>query len=238
MIHASSVARTDREAPVAATAGTPPAHTIDLSHELPGLCLVRSGKADVAFYRDVLAVRAAAYCRSADLLVSDVDDRADLLCMYLGRRPVATISVSWAHRGPLDSEAFYPAALVARYRSSLTSAYRFGIPADGAGSCRHKLSRVLVESTWRDCLQRGARLDLINARESMVPYYKRLGYLIVRDSFFRHPVFGTPSYVMLLPASSHRVSRLQALFGDCRDPVHVEELAAFLETTSPVALAS
>lgn len=73
-------------------------------------------------------------------------------------------------------------------------------------------------------LSMGIRIDVIDVHERAIAYYRRLGYLLVKDSFFVHPFWKTPSRVMVIAADADRPCALQHVFVDVSNPLSTDQL--------------
>ena len=119
------------------------------------------------------------------------DLEADLYVMRCSGTAIATMRVSQARRGEIDCEEAYPDEFLSNYRSIICSASRF---------LRHPksppnvlLMEQFMREVWRDQFADGVRVDIINVHQPMIPYYTRMGYVLLCDSHFTHPRLGTPS---------------------------------------------
>lgn len=148
--------------------------------------------------------------------VTDEFDRSSVLyLMEENCKPVATMRVNLARQGLLDCEEFFPETcrkFILDFRVVVSSASRF-VRHFESGSDPAQM-RQFIRQIWRDQYNNGIRIDLINVHERMIPYYKRLGYLLIRDSFFRHPRLDTPSYVMCLLADKRERSVASEVLSD------------------------
>lgn len=197
---------------------------------------------DLSLYQDVLHVRSQAYNQSPiyqNLLRdshTEYDSYSDLYCLYLDDEPVGTITATQAAKGKLDCEEYYPGEFINRYREMIGSAIKFGTVKafDCNEDVRKRIARILIETTWKDQLDMGIRFDIINAHERMVPYYRRLGYLIIADSFFIHPQLGTPSYSMFLPADGSHPSYVQHLFSNLNNPLPLNKVSKYINVWSKI----
>ncbi len=156
-------------------------------------------------------------------LLDPVDDYSSHYVAMVNEVAAAALRVTRLTDGQLDCQTFLPQRLLACYESSICSASRF--VADPRFPPSLKLAHMLVETAWVDQLLFGTRLDIINVHERAVRYYGKMGYELVRDSCFVHPVFHTPSRVMVYPATASRESPLKHVFEGLESPFPHEHLS-------------
>ncbi|MBD3176995.1 MAG: GNAT family N-acetyltransferase [Armatimonadia bacterium] len=170
---------------------------------------------------DVCRIRANAY--KTAVTGPDAYDAYSRHYVVLHRgRPVGTMRTTRATDGPLDSQDHYPTSLLRALHEVIASASRFCVPPGPPLEVR--VARMLVETVWAAEARDGVRVDIINAHRRGVLYYARLGYLLLRDYYFVHPVLSTPSYVLVLPASRVMPGPLRELVGGVDNPVLPEEI--------------
>ena len=146
---------------------------------------------------------------------------------FVNDEPAATLRVTRLTDGELDCGNYYPNTILNEFRAELCNASRFFAHSKHPHSL--KLAHLLVEVAWRQQLQLGTRLDVINVHERAIRYYGRMGYELVSNSFFRHPVLDTPSRVMVFPATPCRDTPLDHVFDDIESPFDFETLATLVD---------
>lgn len=104
--------------------------------------------------------------------------------------------------------------LINHFQNKLASGSRLCSTNPGCGL-------KIIYAAWSDMLQQGIRLDIVNVQAKLLPYYKRMGYISLPNFFFTHPVWHTPSYVMVLPADDGHKSKFKDLFMNIKDPVPI-----------------
>ena len=162
---------------------------------------------------DALLIRSDVYERPLTEVRDRIDDYSEILCAYVDGEPLATLRITLARRGSLDCCHYLPQALDL-YAQWLGSASRFCAKRSDPDL---RLARLLIEAVWLHVLPLGIRLDAINVHERGIAYYKRLGYFLLSDSFFIHPVWRTPSYVMVFCACDAKDGPLSHLFENVFD---------------------
>lgn len=208
-------------------------HARNHEHVLAAGIHIESLAVHSAHYNDVCEVRARVYRRNTFDAADAVDAYSHLYCAYLHGRPVASLRVTPATAGRLDCEDYFPEALVVAFRSRIASASRFCCLPDVDASLR--VPRLSVEAAWIEAIRRhGSRLDIIDVHERAISYYQRLGYCLVQDSFFTHPLWGTPSHVMVFPAHRDRATPIQHVFEHLNDGLAVEDLRPFVSLAPDV----
>lgn len=163
-------------------------------------------------YGTILDIRKRAYRAFSAAEPCPVDSYSTLWLLTAAGQAIGTIRVTQAACGPLDCESQFPNFFRSAFPSITGSASRFCL-------CPHVLpqfqaARILAEYAWADALDRGIRCDVIDVNCRAIPYYRRLGYLLLRGHVFQHPLLGTPSRVMVAvanPAFAGRLSPLLAL---------------------------
>jgi hypothetical protein len=177
-------------------------------------------------FRDVLILRGSR-------LIGHAGSRGDMVdeysCHYIATRSdevLGSLRVTKASKGPLDCEKFYPSNLLQAFRPCVFSGSKFVFKSKlPNGSC---IARLLFETAFAESIKSGARLDIINAQKKHLRYYSSMGYFLIRDSFFTHPVCGTPSYVMCCPADPKRNCKLAKFFVDVPDPMSLEDVKRYV----------
>lgn len=124
----------------------------------------------------------------------ELDLVSDHYLLVVSEKPQIAMRVGQAKRSKLDCEEYYPKGLLAR-RDSVCSASRL---VRAVGASDPSLVRTFLKDIRKLQYENGMRIDVINVREPMVPYYLLLGYRLVCNSAFVHPRLGTASRVMVL----------------------------------------
>jgi len=150
-------------------------------------------------------------------VVFDFDHYSQQYCLLHQSTPVGSMTITRHIHGPLDCSECYPHNLLEVYGPVLGSACKFRInPFPFSG---FRTLRLMIREVWRDRLQDGTRLDLINAEQKLVPFYKRIGYSVIKGSDFFHPMLGTKSVSLMLATDPTRRSFLRDLFERLPDPL-------------------
>lgn len=122
----------------------------------------------------------------------------------------------------MDCEERFPATLLNALRPRMCSASRFcvrkTVPAEA------QVAKFLIEAAWIEARRAGVRLDIIDVHERAIRYYTRLGYYLVADSFFVHPLWQTPSHVMVFPAHEARATPIRHVFQGMSDGLLLDDL--------------
>jgi hypothetical protein len=179
-------------------------------------------------FNAVLQLRAAVLRGSSGVPQTDPEDEySEHYCAFSGGCLVAALRVTRASQGPLDCEEHYPQALLEQFRPQLCTASRFvavrSLPVEW------RIPHKLIRYGWVDQLKRGTRLDIINIHRRALSYYGGLDYELLKDSFFTHPRWGTPSLVMVFPATASRATPLHDLFAGIPKPLELAELERVVE---------
>jgi ribosomal protein S18 acetylase RimI-like enzyme len=208
-----------------ATSNSVTAHLAPSSWNLAGesdLQIVALRVSDSQF-SDVLDVRSRVYRLRPKQVVDAVDTWSAIYVAYLDRAPVGSLRVTLKRNGPLDCEQYFPKTLLAAYGDRVGSASRFCVLPGVASEAR--VADRLLEAAWTDALKQGVLLDVINVHQRAIRYYRRRGYQLVRDSFFVHPLWHTPSEVMVFRASRSHQSPIQHLCTGLGHEITEQELA-------------
>ena len=185
----------------------------------PALAVTRLTHTSSSF-TEILDVAASAYGRQLADVSYPVDKYAEIYAVRSNRRIVGTISVVRAALGPIVFEEMYPLALLSALRPVLCCAYRLCVLPSFSGDGR--VSRALMKASWADEMLRGVRAAAVHVNERMVPYYQKLGFIEVRNGHFRNPRYGTPSHIMICPASIRHRSAFRRICLEFRG--HLNEL--------------
>ena len=127
------------------------------------------------------------------------DRLADHYLLLLEDVPALAMRVNRFHRGPVDCEEFYPRQLCERFQQFIGSASKF--VRSGETKCSLTESRAFIQAVRHHQVATGMVLDIVNAHERMIPYWRRMGYEPMPHSYFVHPRLGADSHVMYLFAS-------------------------------------
>jgi|GEM_PF-1936972 len=182
-------------------------------------------------YDHIVNLRAEVY----GIAVADASDAIDrhstLWLLMSGERPAGTLRCTYLRDGPLDCQAFMPAALLARYGDRIGSASRFCRSPSAPPLLR--VGPFLIEHAWRAALEAGVRLDLMDVNVGFASYYERLGYRALPGTRFRHPLLDTPSEIMFLAADPARPGPLSRLFARVPDGLATEEVLETARAACP-----
>ena len=75
----------------------------------------------------------------------------------------------------------------------------------------------MTQMIWADLIQHGIRLDVINARRELVPFYAKMGYTVIEGWDFVHPHLGTDSQVLFLSVDPTIRSFFRDVFAEAAD---------------------
>ncbi|ACY13975.1 hypothetical protein Hoch_1421 [Haliangium ochraceum DSM 14365] len=210
---ASPLASTATSRPSASLPATTPASDARVSYWLgaygSGDDLYRMSSSAPAF-ADVLRLRSLVYGRPTAACRDDFDASAEHYVSYRGAVPVCAVRIHRASTGPIECEAHYPSRILEHFRARLSSGGRLLRNPELPASPAH--TRDFVAACWVDQLNRGTRVDIVNAVERLVPYYRIWGYHKLPVPSFRHPRWGTESHnLCFLPGSASPGSLRQRL---------------------------
>lgn len=197
----------------------PPA--VALAAERAGIRVALTGP-EGSVYSDVLDLRSRAFGIPTEIAASEEDDYSEIYCAYLGDLPAATVRMTRFSQGPYEAASYYPAYFVEELRPVAGSANRFCTSPVLPTSLGFGLH--LCRIAWCDQVARGTRVDVINATAKVASYYRRLGYVPVRDSFFVHPRWGTKSFVLVMPVDDSRRHSLTDAFRDVAQQLRLDEI--------------
>lgn len=178
-----------RQAP--ANAPLPSCKIADLGE---GRELVRMRATAPAFERDVLPLRAKVYGRPAAACRDAFDEDGEHYVSYQHGVPMYAVRVTRASESPIECEECYPAELIERFRDCLVSCGRFVRNPDVPGGAAR--ASDFLAACWADLIARGVRIEISNATDRLLPYYRTFGYTTLRVPTFRHPVWHTESYTI------------------------------------------
>ena len=208
--------------------------TLWSSDDATNLRFVAGGSQDREFFEDILDVRYQTDSRWPDQ-GTPADDYSDHYCLYKDDKPIGSLGVTRALNGPLFLEEFYPADLLDAMPDRIFSAYRFRLLAKfrrtSLLASGKNLALTMMRETWKENLEKGAGIDLINVEPKYIPYYHRLGYIICEGYDFICPVFHEPISVMLLCTDPTRDSVLKDLVQDRDDNVFLDDVLRILSRT-------
>lgn len=168
-------------------------------------------------YDEVLALAVRAYELPEESVRVPVDPYSEIYVLRSENEIAGTISVCWATRGPLECQPYLPPQLVERFSSLMCEAYRLAVAPTAAPA--GVVARLLMRLCFADGLCAGMRLAVACAKSSMVPYYRRVGYLTLREREFEHPRLRVPHVPMICPANSNHPSLFRDLCQGIPDPL-------------------
>jgi GNAT superfamily N-acetyltransferase len=160
------------------------------SDAVHSVCLISHMSAE---FNDVMRLRSDAYRLAQDKVTTTADSYSDIYVLRSCGSTIATVSSTRGTAGRFDCHEFYPAAIVRAFQTILVSPYRLAVAPEHQGS--GGVARQILLRGWEHQVRRGARMMIINVHEPMIPYYRRMGFRMVRDSSFIHPRLGTTSHV-------------------------------------------
>ncbi len=130
---------------------------------------------------------------------------------------VGTLTVTRLVDGALDCQSFYPSCLLDTFYGEVFTTCKFRIAGTAKSSFR--TLRMMLRHAWSDQLEQGSRLVLINSDQKLVPFYKRIGFEVIENSEFIHPLLGTSSVCMLMRADPNAKSFFSDLFEQVGPPI-------------------
>jgi hypothetical protein len=175
-------------------------------------------------FEEILHLRSLALKTPLAAEPDDCDCRSEHYAVRRDKQLCAAIRITRAQSGLLDCEEFYPKTMLHQLRHLIGSASRF--VANPIIGREVRVSQLLIEAGWNDQLSKGIRLDVINVHKRAVRYYGKLGYELVANSFFYHPKWNTPSFVMVFPATPHRETPIKHLFKEINHAMNLQDLIA------------
>jgi len=195
---------------------------------------------DKDLYLDILNVRNDPYNHSNLLeLAYPFDFYSDHYRLMVDGITAGALTVTQARNGTIDCEEYIPKALVENFREVICSACKFRVIKQRIKHIEKRskmeLPMQVLKSAYKDQLNKGSRLDIINAHKTFSRYYTKMGYLPIENSDFIHPVLGTESIIMYLPVDPSRKTAVQDLFAQYDDPLMLSEVQRIL-TKTPVYL--
>ncbi|MEL7499529.1 MAG: hypothetical protein AAFN77_18135 [Planctomycetota bacterium] len=141
---------------------------------------------------------------------------------------IGTVTVTRNPDGRIDCQQFYPNALFTQFGDRLCSTCKFYIRRNTATGLR--ALRFMIRGVWQHQVSHGMRLDVINATPSHIRFYQRIGYSVVANSGFRHPLLGTRSVVMIMATDPDVRSFVQDLFVGLKDQLSLDAVRQFIKT--------
>ncbi len=129
--------------------------------------------------------------------------------------PVGTMTMTQLVDGLLDCQDHYPDRLLHLLGNQIVSATKLRINPCECSSI--KTLRRFIGCAFQDHFSLGCRLNLMNAEKKLVPFYRRMGFEVVKGFEFEHPILGTDSVVLVLAFDPDHRSFFQPIFasGDC-----------------------
>ncbi|WP_404310788.1 N-acyl amino acid synthase FeeM domain-containing protein [Neorhodopirellula lusitana] len=152
--------------------------------------------------------------------------------LFVNDQAVGTMTVTRAADGIIDCEDLYPGDAIQRYRQVLASPCKFRINS-GMHSTLRTL-RLMLREAWRDQLTHGTRVVVINAEKLLVRFYNRMGFDVIDNSQFVHPLLGTNSICMSMRADPETDNHFADLFATVDTPIDREHWVDACKQTSPV----
>lgn len=127
-----------------------------------------------------------------------------------GDRAVGTLTATRLADGEMDCQTQYPSPIREAFRSQIYSTCKLRIAAGRHSSFR--TLRMMLRHVWKDQLELGSRLVLINTERKMTSFYQRVGFEVIEGTDFIHPLLHTDSICMLLRADPSSRSFFADLF--------------------------
>ncbi|MDA8743735.1 hypothetical protein N9N28_03775 [Rubripirellula amarantea] len=140
-----------------------------------------------------------------------------------GELAVGTLTVTRLVDGILDCQSIYPSCILKSFHQEVFTTCKFRI--SGTGKSSFRTLRMMLRHAWRDQIVQGSRLVLINADQKLVPFYKRIGFEVIQDSEFVHPLLGTASICLLMRADPNSRSFFSDLFEKVEQPITAADIA-------------
>lgn len=200
------------------------------------ISITQGSTQDHDLYHDLLNIRNNPYNYSDKFkMVFPFDKYSDHYRLSIGGKATGALSVTQAKNGRVDCEEYIPECLVDSYRDVISSACKFRIIKQRIQHLQNRskmdLPKQVLKTAFKDQLTKGTRLDIINAHKSFARYYRQIGYVSIDDGGFIHPVLGTDSLIMYLPADPSRTSMGQDLFEKCDNPLMLSDVKKVLTRT-------
>lgn len=209
-----------------------------LQQNSPNLLVVEQGSIkDCDLYLDILNVRNEAFDYDDKFkLVYPIDSYSDHYRLTVDGKTAGALSVTQTRNGVADCEEYMPQCLLDNFRDMISSACKFRIVKQKIAHIEKRsqinLPQQVIKMAFKDQLSKGIKLDIINARKSFARYYRQMGYLTVENSEFIHPVLGTNSVIMYLPADPNHKSLVQQSCKSLDNHLLLSEVQRVLTRTS------
>ncbi len=172
--------------------------------------VVRLSSKDPAFESDVLVLRSRIYGRPVSECRDEFDEYSDHYVLYTQGIPHYASRVTRAALGPIECEEFYPQELLRRFRDRLSSSGRLIRNPSLSGGPEQLIHFYIA--AWRDLIDKGIRVDIGNVTRHFLRYQNAFGYTPLDVPTFRHPVFDTESYTLVLTVDPENPGSLPASF--------------------------
>lgn len=219
--------------------GTGETHRTLFHDPKEGITIERDFAVNNELFDDVLRVRKrSSGAEPNDLVRAEVDDpvfgfdaSSYQYCLYVDGEPVGSLTSTAEADGVMDCRDRYPDRLLSAFSDRAFSPCKFSISRNRFSSFR--LMRLMVREYWQDQLNLGGRLAVMNARTGLIPFYQRMGFLVLKDSDFKHPYCGTQSVSLVLPADPSLRSYFSDLFDAINDPLSIDLIRLYCETIDP-----
>jgi hypothetical protein len=143
------------------------------------------------YFNDVLALRQ----EYSDDIHDIYDDNSQIYIIYRDNSPLATVRVIQAESSELDFEKSLSFKLDECYRKFIGSASR--LAATKKQNVPRSLISLLIGVVAQDQIHHGIYFDMIVCRESLVPYYKRIGHQVLSYPPIIHPRTKADCHLML-----------------------------------------
>lgn len=146
------------------------------------VCLVRPGS---TAFDEIVQMRGLVACGPS---TDSVDEYSTHYALYSRERLQVWFRVTRPIHGVLDCETYYPSDLVSEFRLVLAASGRLGRHPEEQG--RSSLVSAALRCGWSHQFIHGARVDVINSRQALAPFYQRIGYHLIPGWSFLHPRTG------------------------------------------------
>ena len=164
----------------------------------------------------LLELRSNCYKHARSGLCESIDNYSHHFVASCGNKIVGALRVTCHIDGELESCEAYPKWVFDEFGLTIGSASRMCVHPDFAG--RSTIPQLLTRLAWQTVLQRGIRIDVTKARLKAVPFYLRMGYVVMRDSLFQFDRWNAKCVLIAHPADPQHPSPMSSVFNGICDP--------------------
>ncbi len=168
-------------------------------------------------FSQILTLRKLAYEKTEAGCCEKIDEYSLHFAAFEEDRVVGALRVTCLKDGPLESQENYPNWLLDEFGHKMCAASRMCVlPERQAFS---QIPLALTEYGWGVVISKGVRIDVSKARLKAIPFYLKMGYWFIRDSFFSFGKWDALCGLIAYPVHPMHPGQVSHVFREVIDPM-------------------